>query len=210
METNEMGANKVLSPSQKGFMPHDGVHEHHYALFQYIDEAKGSQTDLCIAWLDLQNALRSIPHAALLASLASSRVGEHFTGIVDDMYTGCTSTIMTSNDTTGPIPVLAGIRQGCPLSGILFNIAIDPLLRTKDADTSQHDSLAFADDLCPSPKPTGITTKARHQLEIGGTNGTPLQHRQMLHHALLRNNTNRLPRHGIYNKRKSSTTPTDD
>lgn len=141
-----------------------------------MDEARRSQTDLCIAWLDLQNAFGSIPHAALIASLENSRVGSHFTDIVNDMYTGCTSTVMTSNDTTGPIPVRAGIRQGCPLSGILFNIAMDPLLRTNenDAEAAQHDTLAFADDLCVlAPNP--------HELQQRLENTSRLAERMGLH-----------------------------
>lgn len=67
-----------------------------------------------------------------------------------DLYTGCSATVRTTAGTTTTIRIEAGVRQGCPLSGILFNIAIDPLLRQQDADREalEHTTLAFADDLC--------------------------------------------------------------
>ncbi|KFM83544.1 Retrovirus-related Pol polyprotein from type-2 retrotransposable element R2DM, partial [Stegodyphus mimosarum] len=53
-----------------------------------------------------------------------------------------------------PIPIVSGVRQGCPLSGLLFNICIDPLLRSIQGSAADHRILAYADDLLllsPSP-----------------------------------------------------------
>ncbi|KAF8789729.1 Retrovirus-related Pol polyprotein type-1 like protein [Argiope bruennichi] len=42
---------------------------------------------------------------------------------------------------------LSGVKQGCPLSGILFNLAIDPAIRRLQEDSNRHRVLAFADDI---------------------------------------------------------------
>lgn len=140
----------ALSPSQKGFMPFDGVYEHQYALSRYIERAKRTKTDLCVAWLDMENAFCSIPHSALPTALLKAGAGEEIATIVADLYTDCTATIRTTEGTTPRIKIEAGVRQGCPLSGILFNLAIDPLLRQQDENrgTLEHSTLAYADDLC--------------------------------------------------------------
>ncbi|GFT91589.1 hypothetical protein NPIL_376561 [Nephila pilipes] len=43
---------------------------------------------------------------------------------------GRTSIIRTSAGWTGPIAMKAGVRQGCPLSAILFKISLEQVLRT--------------------------------------------------------------------------------
>ena len=51
----------VICHAQKGFMPHDRVIEHNYALQMYLDDARRSKKDVCIALLDLSNAFGSVP-----------------------------------------------------------------------------------------------------------------------------------------------------
>jgi hypothetical protein len=41
----------------------------------------------------------------------------------------------------------SGIKQGCPISGLLFNIAIDPIVRSIQGRDTKHRVLAYADDL---------------------------------------------------------------
>ena len=78
--------------------------------------------------------------------------------IVGDIYTQASTTIKTPEGTTGPIPVLAGVKQGCPLSSILFNLTIEPIIRAiQEASTTPEcrvsiantniSVLAYADDL---------------------------------------------------------------
>ncbi|XP_037503067.1 uncharacterized protein LOC119377840 [Rhipicephalus sanguineus] len=48
---------------------------------------------------------------------------------------------------TDPIPILAGLQQGCLLRGLLFNVVIDPIIRDVQGDDVGHIILAYADDL---------------------------------------------------------------
>ncbi|GIY12457.1 piggyBac transposable element-derived protein 4 [Caerostris extrusa] len=47
----------------------------------------------------------------------------------------------------------------CPLSGLLFNIAIDPVLREIQSTSSSHQILAFADDIC-------LIASSRDELQV--------------------------------------------
>ncbi|GFT84673.1 reverse transcriptase domain-containing protein, partial [Nephila pilipes] len=73
--------------------------------------------------------------------------------LISALYTGSTSTIRTSAGWTGPIPMRAGVRQGCPLSAILFNLSLEQVLRTGISDPGfrlfgqEVKCLAYADDL---------------------------------------------------------------
>ena len=143
---------KILSPAQKGFMPHDGVFEHNFLLQKYMAEARVEHFDIFMGLLDFSDAFGSVPHEAPPAALDHYGAGEGFCEIVSDMYTGVTTEVCTSEGTTDPIDLLSGVHQGDPLSGVLFDIVINPILERAEAhDTPQgrHGVVAFADDLTP-------------------------------------------------------------
>jgi hypothetical protein len=46
------------------------------------------------------------------------------------MYQNATSSIQINGHTTSKIPINCSVRQGCPMSMMLFAICIDPFIRT--------------------------------------------------------------------------------
>jgi len=101
-----------------------------------------------VAWLYVSNAFGAIPHPALEAAIEASGAGQDFLQAVRDIYTGATSSVSVAGGMTGNIPVLSGIKQGCPLNGLLFIMAIDPVVTILQGASADHRVLAFADDLC--------------------------------------------------------------
>ncbi|XP_054720781.1 uncharacterized protein LOC129230408 [Uloborus diversus] len=67
--------------------------------------------------------------------------------ILKDIYSNSTTAFMTSSGISDPRPVETGVRQGCPLSGLIFNITIDFLIRETQENGPTHNILAYADDL---------------------------------------------------------------
>ena len=81
------------------------------------------------------------------------------------MYTDCDTSLTCGGYTTDKIRLTRGVRQGCPISMLLFNITINPLLikidqiHTGGLIIANHriNCLAFADDIAlVSPNPDGI------------------------------------------------------
>lgn len=101
-----------------------------------------------MACFDVSNIFGEIPHYALLAAIESSGAGQTLEMIVQDMYSEATSTVITGGGKTEAIPIRSGIKQGFPLSGLLFIMAIDPIVCAIQGDDDAHRILAFADDLC--------------------------------------------------------------
>lgn len=53
--------------------------------------------------------------------------GPSFIALIKLLYTSPTATVQTNNTFSQPFALGRGTRQGCPLSPILFNLAIEPL-----------------------------------------------------------------------------------
>ncbi|XP_064464937.1 uncharacterized protein LOC135376257 [Ornithodoros turicata] len=149
----------VLSKCQKGFLPHDGVFEHNFVLQERFDNARSGGKELCVAMLDYTNAFGSVPHNALVDAVKGAGTGATFVEIIQDIYSENTTTVLSSNGCTEPIPTQAGIRQGCPLSGLLFNLVVDPIIRRIQGEGKEHRILAYADDITAlAPDPTTLQT----------------------------------------------------
>ncbi|KAA0189975.1 hypothetical protein HAZT_HAZT008687 [Hyalella azteca] len=143
----------VFCQAQKGFMPHDGVIEHNFALQTYLDNARRSQGEVCVALLDFSNAFGSMPTAVISTTLKRAGIGDDMIEVLEDIMNGGSTCIATKNGVTEPIEVNSGVRQGCPLSGFLFNSGLESVLRAINhlgqelQPSIQHHCLAYADDV---------------------------------------------------------------
>ena len=149
----------VLSDEQKSARPSEGCYEHTYLLKSLVADARRRKKKLFLAWLDIRNAFGSVPHATIRSVLRHIGVPADLVTLVLNAYTGATSVIRTPQGDTPAIPLRAGVKQGCPLSPILFNLCIELILRMVKAKASKLKSgacvyhgltiscLAYADDL---------------------------------------------------------------
>jgi hypothetical protein len=155
-------ANGRLSTTQKGFLKYEGCHEHSFVLQEAIRDAKRGGRELVVAWLDLSNAFGSVPHETIRETLRRHMVPAAFRNLVDSAYDGVETRIETAGGITEPIPILSGVRQGCPLSPIVFNLALEPIVRAIAAEGGgyrlegkEYTNLVYADDaavLSASPR----------------------------------------------------------
>ena len=128
-----------------------------FLLQSIIADARRSHKNVFVAWLDLRNAFRSIPHSAFVATLTHIGVPLPLIEIISNSYSGASTQIRTPFGLTADIPVFSGVKPGCPLSPIIFNLTIDLILRAIKRTASDigpakvHDIhfsvLAYADDL---------------------------------------------------------------
>lgn len=157
----------ILSPCQKGFMPFDGVFEHQYILKTRLQRARRPGGNLCIGQIDLTNAFGSIPHGAISEALRSAGAGSQFIQAVESLYLNSSTEFISGTGITEEIEINAGVRQGCPISGILFNIVIDPIIRILQGESEKHHVLAFADDvLLLEESPEGLQSQLDHLAEL--------------------------------------------
>ncbi|XP_075769460.1 uncharacterized protein LOC142823066 [Pelodiscus sinensis] len=119
----------AISAAQKGFLSCEGCYEHNYVLQAAIQSARRQQKQCAMAWLDLSNAFGSILHHLIFDTLQEFGLPDFFLHLLKDRYSDCTTTIRAEEGETAPILLRRGVKQGCPLSPIVFNLAMEPLLR---------------------------------------------------------------------------------
>ena len=150
------GETGAISPSQKGFIPGEGCLEHSFLVRSMMEDARRRKRPIHLVWFDLRNAFGSVPHELMWFSLRSVGVPSEVVSILMDIYEGSSFQVQTSGGLTEEIPQGRGVKQGCPLSPLLFNLAIEGLLRGIEASSSRGYSfsdelevkaLAYADDL---------------------------------------------------------------
>ncbi len=145
-----------LNPRQRGFIAAPGCAENSYLIAELIKHAKLNREPICITFLDLAAAFDTVSHKHLSEGLRRFGCGEEFVKIVENLYSNASTVFSMGSGETGRIPMTRGVKQGDPLSPLLFNIAMDPLLAVISKqnngyqfgprDSDRIESLAYADD----------------------------------------------------------------
>ena len=87
-------------------------------------------TPLCVLSLDFQNAFDRISHQYLFQILQSYGISPWFIEGLRSLYDNAIASVQINGTLAGPIPINSGVRQGCPLSMVLYALCLHPLLRT--------------------------------------------------------------------------------
>ena len=137
-------------------MPYEGCFEHSFLMTSLFEDSKRSCKDLYVIWFDLKDAFGSVSHSVLFDMMSRLSLPKSFISLCRDIYNGSSSRIRTGSDFTDSIPLTVGVKQGCPLSPLLFNLAMQGMLSGLDgveggyeiASTLVVKYLAYADNMC--------------------------------------------------------------
>ena len=78
-----------------------------------------------VCFVDLKKAFDSIWHVGLLYKLLQIKVGGCFYHLIKSLYSNSTCSIKLGQNQTRPFQYARGVRQGCILSPLLFNLFIN-------------------------------------------------------------------------------------
>lgn len=139
--------------AQRGFVETDGCLENVAILDHLIRASRKQHKNLFFACIDVRKAFDSVKHASIIRACRSFGLPDDFIDYIQDVYRdGFTRIDMKGMPRN--IRLNSGVRQGCPLSPLLFNMVVDELLRkldTLDLGVSVGrcavSSLGFCDDL---------------------------------------------------------------
>jgi hypothetical protein len=90
---------------------------------------------MCILSLDFHSAFDRIAHDYLFHILQSYGIRPDFIDHLRAIYSDATTSVQINDSIACIIPIQSGVRQGCPLSMVLFALCLHPLLSMLDQST---------------------------------------------------------------------------
>ena len=149
-------ADSLVSRDQAAFIPGRQIFGHIKLAKSVIDLAEAEEINGAIIALDQEKAYDKINHRYLWAVLRQLNFPENFIRTVRHLYENATSCVFVNGSRSDFFKVIRGVRQGDPMSCLLFILAIEPLacaLKDSDLaglqiprDTERLIAALFADD----------------------------------------------------------------
>jgi len=143
------------SVHQRGFAEVDGTLANVLILDHYIGRRLEAGRGYNVVSLDLRKAFDSVSQESVLRALERMGVDQGTVAYVASSLKGCTTVIQVGDKTTRKLNIRRGVKQGDPLSPLLFNIVLDELLVQMNdkyrggalEDDQRVTLMGFADDL---------------------------------------------------------------
>ena len=105
-------------------------------------------------YIDFKQAYESIHRESLWKILSYFNIPTKLIRLVKTCYTNSRARVMVNGNMTAAFVIKGGLRQGCPLSTLLFNLALEWVMRqTPQSPTALRigdaviDRMAYADDV---------------------------------------------------------------
>src|SRR5215510_10123054 len=123
----------VLHPSQYCGMASHNMLDAIAVIRDTVAEVEMTREPICILSLDFREAFDRVSHEYLYEVLATYGFDERFVSKIRLLYDAAVSTVQINGHLSRQIHLKRSIRQGCPLSMLLFNLCLDPFLRKMTA-----------------------------------------------------------------------------
>lgn len=157
--------NKCISTNQMGFMKNRFIGEQGMIVQCIQEVASKTHSDSIALLLDQQKAYDRIHFEYLQQCMQAFNIPTVIINAVTSLFSSTMIQVNVNGFLTAPFQQSRGLRQGDPLSPLLFNIAFDPLLRSIDKsphiqgfnfhmETSSDNSVASPTPSDPPAQPT--------------------------------------------------------
>ena len=117
---------KLIHPNQT-CIPGRHIETNIHLIQDIIDHANANDRNLAIIFLDQEKAFDRMSHSFILKALNKFGFGEYFTDWVETLLTDTKSFVKVNGYQTYEISIERGVRQGCPLSPLLYALAAEVL-----------------------------------------------------------------------------------
>ena len=145
-----------LRREQAGFRPKEECVAQATALYEILKRRKDAGDSTYVVFIDLQKAYDSVPHEALLRKLHAMGVRGRAYEFIARVYESSNLSMAMDKGANRCVPLQRGVRQGCPMSPLLFNVFINDILdggledcgvMVPGVGAMRVPGLLFADDL---------------------------------------------------------------
>ncbi|KAH9244366.1 hypothetical protein BASA81_018235 [Batrachochytrium salamandrivorans] len=147
--------NNLLSYEQAGFRKREECVGQVVSLVDIIQRRQNAGLNTHVLFIDIRKAFDTVPVGALLWKLQNMGFPRRTLAFLKALYTSSFARARAGSLLSDPFPVQRGVRQGCPLSGLLFNLFINDILDGVapitvpglPRDTNPIQGLMYADDV---------------------------------------------------------------
>ncbi len=142
-----------IQEEQCGFRPGRGTLDQLYTLRRVLEGSWEFAQPVHMCFVDLEKAFDRVPRGILWEVLQEYGVGGPLLRAVRSLYCRSRSLVRIAGSKSDLFPVHVGLRQGCPLSPVLFIIFMDRISRRSHGPegiwfgSQWISSLLFADDV---------------------------------------------------------------
>jgi hypothetical protein len=120
-------ARKLIHPNQSGFIPNRTIFDPIRLAQTMATYADIMEEDGVIIALDQEKAYDRITHEYLFETLRAFNIPNTCINTIKSLYKNAHTKVVINGVLSSPFKVTRGVRQGDPLSCLLFDIAIEPL-----------------------------------------------------------------------------------
>ena len=146
----------LIHPDQAGFMRGRRIEDQTELVKLVLNNCEANESNGAIVCLDQEKAYDKVRHDFIWKTLDKFDFPKHFTNTIRALYDNGETVVIINGVISDPYKVTRGVRQGDPLSCLIFNLAIESLasmLRSSDlqglrieGDVERLITTLFADD----------------------------------------------------------------
>ena len=126
-----------------------------------IEQSVEWRTPLYCIFIDFSRAFDTLHHEAIWTALQCKGIPEEMIDIIRGLYRNAVGKVLHGRTLGTEFRICDGVRQGCILSPLLFNIVLDMIMKQATSNrkvitwgvNGRLQDLDYANDICISPIP---------------------------------------------------------